>query len=95
MSSANTFGTFLETLNTIGSPEASSSGVEADVLSIARVLMNEDGAEVRTLAAELNRLPKDLLAGVVAGRDKGLFEIDQTADEPIVKLTKFGRSFAG
>jgi hypothetical protein len=53
--------------------------------------------------AGLRRLPnwdqvevsqEDFVGALLTGRDKGLFEIDDTPDEPVVKLTKLGGSLA-
>ena len=41
------------------------------------------------------KLPQDTFLGaLVAGQDKHLFEIDASADEPILVLTKVGRAVA-
>ena len=93
--SANTFGTFLETLNTLSSAPVP-QGPEADLLSIAHVVgtAGPEGAPVNTIAGPAGLSKAALLGGIFAGRDKGLFEIDDSKDEPVVRLTKLGRSLA-
>ena len=93
-SSSNTFGTFLDTIKTLeGNRSPNRSWPEQEVFKIAKELTA--GGDVQ-LKQVMNRvgLPQDVFLGaVVAGRDKGLFEIDEAADEPVLKLTKLGRSF--
>jgi hypothetical protein len=97
-SSANTFGTFLETLKVLESGRPSSAGgwsTERDILVIAKTLARSAGATPLKEVIRDVDLPQDaFLNALFAGRDKGLFKIDEEPDEPAVELTKLGRSIA-
>jgi hypothetical protein len=97
MTSANTFGTFLETLKTLETGvQQRRRSEEPDVFTIARMLAKAGGSTpLKSLMNELNVSGEALFGAVVAGRDKGLFEIDEEPDEPVLRLSKLGRSLAG
>lgn len=96
MSSANTFGTFLDTVRKLESePQAQGARgwPEKEVYHIAKTLLSGDGAQPVRATMNSSGLPQDVFLGaLVAGRDKGIFEVDETADEPLLKLTKLGRT---
>src|SRR5437868_2832730 len=96
--SANTFGTFLGTIKSLQSARSSSGHgwPESEVFMIAKTLLSSNGqAPLKDVMGQV-KLPQEVFLGAfVAGRDKGLFDVDETADEPILKLTKLGRSFTG
>ena len=96
MSSANTFGTFLDTLKSLESKSPPSrEWPESEVFAIAKLLVRTGGsAPSKMISSELKFPQGALLGAVVAGRDKGIFEIDETLDEPVLRLTKLGRSLA-
>jgi hypothetical protein len=98
MSSANTFGTFLDTYRQLESAGnyGRSGWPEKQVFLIAKTLATSPGGRmpVKETMARAN-LPQDAFLGaLVAGRDKNLFEIDESGDEPILALTKVGRAVA-
>jgi hypothetical protein len=96
MSSANTFGTFLDTVRKLEQgPQG--PGVrgwpEKAVFQIAKTLLSSDGTQPVRATMGSSGLPQDeFLGALVAGRDKGIFEVDETADEPVLRLTKLGRT---
>ena len=97
--SANTFGTFLETFRRLESSRGVSSisgrWPEKAVLMIAQYLRNEKGsAPLGQVRDRVDLSQEDFLGALMAGRDKGLFTIDEEPDEPVVKLTKLGTSLA-
>jgi hypothetical protein len=99
MGSANTFGTFLETLKSLESspqPSWNRRWTETDLLTIAKSLAGSNGSAPVKVVMNNVGLPTEIfLAAMVAGRERSLFEIDEAPDEPLLKLTKLGRSFVG
>ena len=97
-SSANTFGTFLDTFKKLESarPSGGSSFPETEVLQVAKMLAGTGGQAPVQTAMKQSDLPEpDFLRAVFAGKEKGIFEIDETSDQAVLKLTKLGRGFAG
>jgi|SRR5437763_16957137 len=98
MSSANTFGTFLDTFRRLESAGnyAPSAWPEKEVFLIAKTLAaSPTGRMLLKETMTRAKLPQDTFLGaLVAGQDKHLFEIDASADEPILVLTKVGRAVA-
>jgi hypothetical protein len=97
MSTANTFGTFLNTIKRLetgsgGSDDMSDAELSKRVLGLAAVLANVGGhLPVKDAAAECG-LPKDQFFRVLgAGLDKKVFAVDESAD-PTLTLTNLGRS---
>ncbi|MFL9826794.1 hypothetical protein [Rhodoplanes sp. SY1] len=111
MGSPNTFGTFLTTLQTLESARPSGSEavphagsgrpstvptLDADILAVARMVVPApDGAPVGAIRDRVTLAPDAFFGAVLAGRDKGVFELDDTGTEPVLKLTRLGRSLAG
>ncbi len=95
--SANTFGTFLDTIKSLESvPAASKKTSESELLVIAKALMSQNGEAPLPLVMQKVGIPQDAFLGAfVQGREKGLFEVDDNPDVPVLKLTKLGRSLAG
>ncbi len=97
-SSANTFGTFLETVKAL---ETSRQSVrpqwpEQEIVLIARLPLARDGSAPMKEVAEQSRLPlQDFLSALSEGREKGLLEIDESEEVPVMRLTKLGRSLLG
>jgi hypothetical protein len=93
---ANTFGTFLDTLHQLEqAPRTQSSGwPEKDVYRIARMLMpmQPHGLPIRAAMAESALPQADFFGAIVAGRDKGIFLVDETGPEPMLTLTPLGRT---
>lgn len=98
MGSANTFGTFLETIKTLEttpSVPARTAWPQAEVLAVARALIAGGGAApLKAVMGQVHLPPDVFLGAVVAGRDKGLFSLDEAEDSPVLGLTKLGRTFA-
>lgn len=94
MSNANTFGTFLQTLKTLESAQQpSTSWPDKDVYAIANVLVERSGsAPLKTLIEAMKIAPTAFASAVIAGREKGMFEVDDEPEEPVLKLTKLGRA---
>lgn len=94
MSTANTFGTFLDTLKTLETKtQQRAPTAEPNVFTIAELLKTNNGsASLKDLRSRLNVSGEALLSAMTAGREKGLFELDDTPAEPVLKLTKLGRS---
>ncbi len=97
-SSANTFGTFLDTYKKLeeGPPSKGTSFPESEVLQIAKMLAGTGGAApLRVAMAQAGVDEPVFFRAVFAGRDKGIFEIDEQSDQAVLKLTKLGYGFAG
>jgi hypothetical protein len=96
VSSANTFGTFLETLRKLESSRGTSGrSSESEMLMIAQLLRTKGGsASIGEVRNNIDMSQESFLGAVVSGRDKGLFKIDEQSDDPIVELTKLGSSLA-
>jgi len=97
-SSANTFGTFLETIKKLeeGPPSKGSSFPESEVLQIAKMLAGTGGqAPVRVAMAQAGVAEPAFFRAGFAGREKGIFDIDEQSDQAVLKLTKLGYGFAG
>jgi hypothetical protein len=92
---ANTFTTFLETFRQLDSSRGTGGGdgPDKDVLTIALFLRNNNGsASVGTARDGVDLSQEGFLRALLAGRDKGLFEIVEGPDEAVVNLTKLGMS---
>ena len=64
--------------------------------AIAKALMSQNGEAPLPLVMQKVGIPQDAFLGAfVQGREKGLFEVDDNPDVPVLKLTKLGRSLAG
>jgi hypothetical protein len=95
-SSANTFGTFLDTFKKLeeGPPSRGGSFPESEVLQIAKMLAGAGGAApVRTAMAQAGIEEPAFFRAVFAGREKGIFDIDEQTDQAVLKLTKLGHGF--
>lgn len=95
--SANTFGTFLDTIKTLesGRGQQKRAWPESEVLMIAKLLLSENGEAPLKKVMNMVKLPQEAFLGAfVQGRDKGFFEVDETPDEPVLRLTKLGRSLS-
>jgi hypothetical protein len=97
MSTANTFGTFLNTFKSLeAGSDQTSQMADADlskaVLNVASILARMGGhLPVRTAIVE-SQLPKDQFFTVLgAGLDKKVFTVGEEAD-PVLTLTNLGRS---
>jgi hypothetical protein len=99
MASANTFGTFLDTIKKLEESRpagGSSSFPESEVLQIAKTLAGTGGEAPMPVAMGQSGLSQTaFFRAVLAGRDKGIFTIDETPDQAALKLTKLGYGFAG
>ena len=97
MSTANTFGTFLNTFKRLeGGSDQSSQTVDADlskaVLNLASILARTEGKLPVKAAIAESRLAKDEFFTVLgAGLDKKVFTVGEEAD-PVLSLTNLGRS---
>lgn len=93
---ANTFGTFLSTIQRLesASPRSDHAGwPQSEVFGIAKMLAS--GGAAMPLKAVMNSsdLPHEAFFGaVIAGRDKGIFEVNEQGPEPVLSLTGLGRS---
>lgn len=96
-SSANTFGTFLETIKKLedAAPAArQSSFPESEVLEIAKMLGRTGGqAPVRVAMSQAGIAEPAFFRAVFAGREKGIFDIDEQSEQAVLKLTKLGYGF--
>jgi hypothetical protein len=97
MSTANTFGTFLNTFKRLETgPEQASQMSDADlskaVLNLASILAGTGGHLPVTLAIAETQLPKDQFFTVMsAGLDRKVFTVGEETD-PVLTLTNLGRS---
>lgn len=97
-SNSNTFGTFLETIKKLeaGRPAPDLAFPETEVLQIAKTLAGSGGQlAVRTAMSQAGLTEPAFFRAVFAGKDKGIFDIDEAADQAVLKLTKLGHGFAG
>jgi hypothetical protein len=98
-SSANTFGTFLDTfkrLEEAPSSRESGSFPESEVLQIAKTLAGSGGQlPLRAAMGQAGLADTVFFRAVLAGRDKGIFDIDETSNQAVLKLSKLGYGFAG
>lgn len=94
-SSANTFGTFLETYQRLGSlrPQEAAS-TDSEVFLVAKTLARHSGPVPVQLAMRESGLNQEtFFRAVLAGKDRRLLEIEEDEVEPKLKLTSLGRSF--
>jgi hypothetical protein len=95
MTSANTFGTFLDTVRKLESgrtTQTSSGWPEKEVFLIAKTLLSDNGRQPLKVTMSTSGLPQEVFLGaLIAGQDKGLFKVDEETEEPVLTLTKLGR----
>jgi len=97
---ANTFGTFLSTIKRLESSSRPDHGgwPQSEVFAIGKMLLASGANAAMPIKAAMSSsgLPQEAFFGaVVAGRDKGIFQIDEQGPEPVVSLTGLGRSLVG
>jgi hypothetical protein len=98
MSTANTFGTFLETfkrLETGPDQTSQTSGVDLSkaILGLATILSRTGGSLTVKAAIAETQLPKDEFFTILgAGLDKKVFTVGDQPDDPVLTLTSLGRS---
>ena len=97
MSTANTFGTFLETFKRLEStpdqtPQNSSVDLAKSVLDVANILAATGSLPVKVAIAE-SALPKDVFFTVMnTGVEKNVFSLSEHAGESVLNLTTLGKS---
>jgi hypothetical protein len=91
---ANTFGTFLDTLHRLESTSRHDHGAwpQSEIFSIGKTLLAASGTamRVKTVMAKSSLSQESFFGALLAGRDKGIFEINEQGPEPVVKLTSLG-----
>lgn len=103
MSSSNTFGTFLETINNLEekSPNKIDSSSASQARTASKEIMNilhnlsksETGTRVKDLIADTNIPKGDLLSAMMEGQRHGLLEVNDVEDEAVAHLTQLGKAF--
>jgi hypothetical protein len=94
---ANTFGTFLGTIQKLESTPSRSASVgwpQTEVFGIAKMLLASGAGAMPVKAAmgSSDLPPEAFFGAVVAGRDKGIFEVNEQGPEPVLSLTGLGKS---
>lgn len=98
MASSNTFGTFLQTFNSL--EKSSRLETPSDpmrlVTKLAQSLSSSgDQAPVEKLIAEVNEPKTDVLGALFDGQDKGIFKVENIDDTLTARLTNIGKSLSG
>lgn len=100
-SSANTFGTFLQTFGDL--EKQSNSSAEAytisptlkDVVGVVKdIAKRGDKSLVKDLWEAADSTKAQVLAAVLGGKDQGLIELSEEHGESIAKLTTLGKLFS-
>jgi hypothetical protein len=70
---------------------------QSEVFSIAKMLLAASGATmpVKTVMAKSGLSQESFFGALLAGRDKGIFQISDEGPEPVVNLTKLGSTLVG
>jgi hypothetical protein len=91
---ANTFGTFLDTMHRLESSPRHNREAwpQSEVFSIGKMLLAAGGTTmpVKAVMAKSGLSQESFFGAVLAGRDKGIFEINEQGPEPLIKLPSLG-----
>lgn len=98
-SSSNTFGTFLNTFNSLAreSQVTRAGKPDADVLIniVKDIASSGDEKPVRDLVRSLDYDRSRILSAIVEGKQQGLLELTEDKGESLARLTSLGRAFSG
>jgi hypothetical protein len=100
-SSANTFGTFLQTFGNlekqttaVGANTVATTGLDEVVGLVQDIAKNGDGLSFADIVAHSPMVKEQVLAALLKGREQGLIDFSQSNGETIANLTNLGKSFS-
>ncbi|MDR3462352.1 MAG: hypothetical protein P4L76_08565 [Beijerinckiaceae bacterium] len=101
-SSANTFGTFLQTFSNLEQqsatppPEAAPAGsdVQGLVLLVKDIAKTGNRSSIKSLMDASNLSKEQILSTLLSGKEKGLIEVTEENGEAVANLTSFGKLFS-
>jgi len=70
---------------------------QSEIFSIGKMLLAAGGSAmpVRAVMAKSGLSQESFFGALLAGRDKGIFQINEKGPEPLVNLTKLGSALIG